>query len=58
MKKDTGLLTAVFVSFALILAGNFAYKSKTNTTVKPPEPKQKLVDSLKIDSIIIKIYKE
>jgi len=58
MKKDTGCLTAIGVSLVLVIAGNLAYRGKTVSTTKASVRTNKLVDSVKIDSVIIKIYKE
>lgn len=57
MKKDTGCLTAVIVSLALIILGNLAYRSKSIEKLKPIAP---IYDSLiiKPDSVKIRIGKD
>lgn len=59
MKNGTGCLMAIAVSITVVIITNLSLTVKTSTTIKPPAPKQKLVDTLyKNDSIIlIKIRK-
>lgn len=57
MKKQTGCLTTLCVVMIAVIGGILSFDSKSISKPKT-EPKQVLIDSLKIDSITIKIYKD
>ena len=57
MKKERGCLAFLLVMLTVTIGTILSWNSGTKEKVKQP-PRTKIIDSVKIDSITIKIYKD